>query len=257
MIPAAALLLAAAVLIRPRSRAAPTRVTARRRVPVPVVAAALIAVVVIGTPAPVAISVTVAAGTGWLRHRRRQARRHITEEGRILAGALELLTAELRAGAHPVRAFDATAAETPGPVGTGLAEVAARARLGADVAAGLRAVADRSGIPRHWERLAGCWQLGSDHGLPIGMLMHTAHLDLAERARFAAQVDAGMAGARATAAILTGLPVLGVVLGELLGAAPVAFLVRGAGGGWVLVVGVVLVCAGVLWSGRITDRVPA
>ena len=64
-----------------------------------------------------------------------------------------------------------------------------------------------------------------------------------------------MAGARATAAILAALPVLGVALGELLGASSTTFLTRGAGG-WVLLAGVGLLCAGVLWSGRITDRLP-
>ncbi len=55
MITAAALLLATAVLIRPRSRAAPTRGTARRRVPAPVAAALLLAVLVVGAAAPVAL----------------------------------------------------------------------------------------------------------------------------------------------------------------------------------------------------------
>jgi tight adherence protein B len=49
-------------------------------------------------------------------------------------------------------------------------------------------------------------------------------------------------------------PVLSVVLGQLIGADPVAFLLAGHVGGWLLVVGVTLVCGGLLWSDRITDR---
>lgn len=64
-----------------------------------------------------------------------------------------------------------------------------------------------------------------------------------------------MAGARATAAILAGLPVLGVLLGQLIGAQPLRFLLGGHAGGWLLVVGTMLVCGGLLWSDRITDRV--
>jgi tight adherence protein B len=45
-----------------------------------------------------------------------------------------------------------------------------------------------------------------------------------------------------------------VVLGQLIGADPVAFLLAGHAGGWLLVVGVTLVCSGLLWSDRITDR---
>jgi tight adherence protein B len=64
-----------------------------------------------------------------------------------------------------------------------------------------------------------------------------------------------MTGARTTAAILAGLPVLGVGLGELIGADPVSFLVSTGVGGWLLVIGVTLACAGLVWSDRITAQV--
>ncbi len=63
-----------------------------------------------------------------------------------------------------------------------------------------------------------------------------------------------MAGARATATILAALPVLGVLLGQLIGARPLSFLLSGHAGGWLLVVGSMLACVGLLWSDRITDR---
>jgi tight adherence protein B len=40
----------------------------------------------------------------------------------------------------------------------------------------------------------------------------------------------------------------------LIGAAPLSFLLSNVVGGWLLVVGVALVCAGMLWSDRITAR---
>ena len=67
--------------------------------------------------------------------------------------------------------------------------------------------------------------------------------------------EAGMAGARATAAVLAGLPAVGVGLGQLIGADPVSFLLSGGIGGWLLVVGVLLACGGLLWSDRITAGV--
>jgi tight adherence protein B len=88
----------------------------------------------------------------------------------------------------------------------------------------------------------------------MSTLMRAAQRDIVERQRFSGQVMSAMAGARATAAILAGLPVLSVVLGQLIGAEPVAFLLAGHVGGWLLVVGVTLVCGGLLWSDRITDR---
>ena len=74
---------------------------------------------------------------------------------------LDVLVGELRVGSHPVHAFDVAADETDGAVAASLRAVAARARLGADVAAGLRAAAGSSALPTHWDRLAVCWQLAS------------------------------------------------------------------------------------------------
>jgi len=145
--------------------------------------------------------------------------------------------------------------EVDGAVAASLRAVAARARLGADVAAGLRSVARSSSLAAHWERLAVCWQLAQDHGLAIATLMQTAQRDIVERGRFTAKVDAGMTGARTTAAVLAGLPLLGVGLGQLIGADPVSFLLSGGMGGWLLVIGVALACGGLLWSDHITAQV--
>lgn len=253
---APALLLAASLLLYPpaaRSRVRLGRRALPFRVPAVLLAVMLSVVGVMTVPVTTMLAAVAVIGTVELRRRRRAARLRVQREGRTLGSALELLTAELRAGAHPVRAFDIAAGETPGRVGAGLRTVAARAALGADVAAGLRAAAPGSGMPGYWERLSACWQLAVEHGLPIGVLMRAAQTDITGRHRYAAQVDAGMAGARATAVILAALPLLGVLFGELLGASPMVFLSQGAGG-WVLVIGVGLLCAGVLWAGRITDR---
>jgi tight adherence protein B len=96
--------------------------------------------------------------------------------------------------------------------------------------------------------------LAGDHGLAIATLMRAGRSDIAERQRFSARVSAGMAGARATAVILAGLPVLGVLLGQLIGARPLSFLLGGHAGGALLVIGSLLACAGLAWSDRITDR---
>lgn len=188
------------------------------------------------------------------RYRRRRGSRRGFQEGRALEAGLDVLVGELRVGVHPVQAFDVAAAETTGAVSAGMRAVAARARLGADVAAGLRTAARSSALPDHWERLAVCWQLANDHGLAIATLMRAAQRDIAERQRFSAQVASGLAGARATAAILAGLPLLGLLLGQAIGARPLRFLFGGHAGGWFLLAGVVLTCAGLWWSDRITDR---
>lgn len=216
-----------------------------------VVAAALV------LPLPTMLAVIVLGATTALRFRRRHRAWRGAQEDRALETALDVLVGELRVGAHPVQAFGVAAEEAGGTVGGSLRAVAARARLGADVAAGLRASARASARSAHWERLAVSWQLASEHGLAIAILMRSAQRDIAERQRFSARVTSGMAGARATAAILAGLPVLGVAMGQLIGARPVGFLLGTHAGGWLLLVGVALTCAGLWWSDRITDRVAA
>ncbi|MDV3124096.1 hypothetical protein M1247_04160 [Mycobacterium sp. 21AC1] len=251
---AAALALAAALLVWP---SAPRRFSARRSpqrrrrllLPVAAVAAAVLAGAV---PVPAILAAAAVAGTLGLRHRRRATRLRRREEAVALQAALEVLVSELRIGAHPVSAFNTAAGEVSGPVADGMRAVAARARLGADVAAGLDDAAAQSGLPMHWERLAVCWRLAQVHGLAIATLVRTAQQDIVERERFSARVGAAMAGARTTAAVLAGLPVVGIALGQLIGAEPVAFLLAPGVGGWLLVVGVLLACAGLLWSDRIT-----
>jgi tight adherence protein B len=204
-------------------------------------------------PLPAAVAGALVTGTLVIRHRRARRCRLQIGEAVALQGALSVLVGELRAGAHPVAAFEAAAAEVGAPVAAGLREVAARARLGADVAAGLGAVARVSSLPSHWERLAVYWQLAQDHGLAIAALMQAAERDVVARERFSSRVRSGMAGARATAGVLAGLPVLGIGLGQLIGADPLRFLL--GDGAVVLLVGVGLSCLGLLWSDRITRGV--
>jgi tight adherence protein B len=255
----AALALAAALLVHavsPRQRlAAPDRRPAR--VGWTAVAAVALTVTAATLPFSASIAVSILAVTMVWRIRRRNRHRNAVRDGRALAGALEILVGELRIGAHPVRALSAAAADTAGPVGAALSTAAARAGMGAGVAEGLRGAGMHAPLRSDFDRLALGWQLAVDHGLPVSALLRAAQADIVERQRFSSRVRASMAGARATAAILAGLPLLGLALGELVGAAPLAFLCGGGIGGWFLVAGTVLVCCGLLWADHITERVGA
>jgi len=258
----AAVALALAVLISPhnvqrRLQIPTTRPHRRRRATLVLAVTGAAAAVWAVAPLSVLVAAAVVAGTAALRRRHRMARRRAESESVTLQTALDVLVSELRVGAHPVAAFDAAAAESDGSVARSLRAVAARARLGADVTAGLHAVAGASAVPAHWTRIAVCWHLAQTQGLAIATLMGAAQRDIAERQRFASRVNAGMAGARATAGVLAVLPVLGIGMGQLIGADPLHFLMSGGFGGWLLVVGVALSCAGLLWSDRITSGVMA
>lgn len=205
-------------------------------------------------PLPTFVTGAALGATASLRYRRGRRSRRSRDESRQLATALDVLISELHVGAHPVRAFIAAADETAGTISASCRAVAARAKLGADVTAGLQAVALSSTLPVQWDRVAACWQLACDHGLAMAALMRSAQRDIAERQRFLLRVTAATAGARTTATILAGLPALGVLLGQLIGAHPLHFLLNGQAGGWFLAAGVTLACGGLLWSDHIVDR---
>lgn len=253
----AAVMLAAALLTssKPRRRLV-TPASRRRIVWTAVWPMALLAVAFTALASPaLAVAAVLLAAVIERRRRRRVGDRRRRGEGEAMAAALEVLVGELTVGAHPLKAFAIAADESASDVGPSLRAVVTRAELGADVAAGLRSAAAGSSVPAYWDRLAVCWQLAVEHGLAMSTLMLTAHRDIVGRQRFADRVNAGLAGARATATILAALPFLGVVLGELIGARPIRFLLGGSLGGWLVVIGVGLVGIGIAWSDRIVDRV--
>src|SRR6185369_14041251 len=118
----------------------------RRRPPVLPCAAAVAAVLAVVLPVGVVTACAIIGVTWWIRRRRHIRKKCRAAESAALQGALEVLVGELRVGAHPVAAFSAAATEVDGPVAESLRAVAARARLGADVAAGLHSVTRSSSM---------------------------------------------------------------------------------------------------------------
>lgn len=215
---------------------------------VPIVAAAVLGV-------PAAITAVLICGTVAWRWRRSARARVREQETTDLLLALSVMIAELSVGAPPARACASAAAELDGtrpgsPVSVGLATMAGRAELGGEVIA-----EDGTNGELSWRRVGIAWQLADRHGLPMVELLTSARADLLARRQFAARTRAGLAGPRATATVLAGLPVIGVLLGEMMGAHPLAILTGDGLGGVLLVVGTALSVAGLMWSERITDRV--
>ncbi|OHT83266.1 type II secretion system F family protein [Mycobacteroides saopaulense] len=202
-------------------------------------------------PGSVVLAVGVAGATLGVRWRRRLRSKVQSEELIAMESGLDVIVGELRVGVHPVCAFEAAAAELGETAGEVFAAVAARARLGVN----LDPVVPRSGpASSQWGRISRGWTLAQRHGLAIADLLAACKTDLQERQRFTARVAAGLAGPRATAAVLAGLPVAGIGLGQMIGARPLTVLCSGGAGGALLVVGVMLACVGLLWSDRITGK---
>ena len=165
-----------------------------------------------------------------------------------LADALDQITEEVRAGAHPAAALRGVAADAEA-ARTVLQPAVAAAELGHGVAAALTAeAARRPEIARDLRHVAGAWTLAERHGVPLADLLAAIHAGLRWRLAHAGRVRAALAGPRATAAVLTGLPVLGILLGELVGAGPLNVLRSGVLGQALVVCGVGLAAAGSAWA---------
>ena len=198
------------------------------------------------------LAAAMVAGTATTRWRAGRDRRAAALAATGLSDALGVLVAELRAGAHPSDAARA-AADGPAAATRALTAAAAAARLGGDVPAVLRGAGPV--YLRSWlGRLADAWSLADRHGIPLADLLDAVRADTEQRVRFAADVEARLAGPRATAAVLSGLPLLGLALGQAVGAAPLRVLGETPAGQGLLVVGTGLACAGVLWSARLVSR---
>ena len=166
---------------------------------------------------------------------------------------LSALGAELDAGqALEVALDEASRGLDPVPCPRALAA----ARIGGDVADALRADAEAWSSPG-LRALAACWLVAGRSGSGLSASVHRLARAQRASARARGELMAEMATVRASARLLAGLPLVGLLFGMALGAEPLTWL----GSTWVgrlaLVGGVVLQAAGLLWMHRITARAEA
>lgn len=165
---------------------------------------------------------------------------------RDLSAAVRVLVAELESGARAAAAL--RAAVEVAPTYGALLSAAASAAAGAhDAAAVLLSHPDTRAVGL-------AWRLGESTGTALGGVLGRVGADLADGDEQRRTVGTALAGPRASAAVLTGLPLLGIGLGAAMGARPWDFLLGSPAGRVVCCVGVVLDAAGVLWMRRILRR---
>jgi tight adherence protein B len=202
-----------------------------------------------------AIAVAVGGVVGrmlWRSHRQETSQLSAAE---AMVDAVHGLVAELRSGAHPVVAAESVAADARAPADGVLGAIAATARLGGDLTAALHRFATENPVLAPVLRpLIHAWSLAQRHGLPLADVLDSVRRDVSGRLRFAHRVRARMAGPRASGTVLAVLPVLGVLLGEGMGARPVHVLLGTSIGQTLLAVGTSLIGAGLYWITRLTSK---
>lgn len=195
----------------------------------------------------------ILVGTVWHRKRRADVRRLRRAETTSLIAGLETVIGELGVGSHPAIACGTAASEGSGSVATAFRRASGRARLGGTAHDGLNV--PESPVSVELAMLAQAWRVADEHGLALAGLLAAARGDLLARSRFRDRTEASLAGARATGTVLASLPVVGVLLGQAMGASPLGVLLGGGLGGILLVVGASLACGGLLWTDAITANV--
>ena len=187
------------------------------------------------------------------RLRERARRRRVIADRQ--AEAIEIvfaLAAELRAGQPPGRALARVAESAP----------SLRASLvGASMA--VESGAPPSGELRRIGALPGCdgllgvaaaWAVTESAGGAVAEVLDRLGEVLEADRQSRAALDAALAAPRATMALLAGLPVLGVVLGQSLGARPLHLLVGRPLGWMLLAAGITLDLLGVVWTRLLVRR---
>ena len=172
-------------------------------------------------------------------------RRRAQQRARVLQ-AIGALAAELEAGAPPAEALlRAQGDPSVWP------HAAAAARWGDGIAEGLDADARAAPV---LGQVAACWRVGSRGAGLVEAIQHVAaSARAAEDVRV--EMEAQLAGPRSTARLLSGLPVVGLGLGLMLGADPLGWLLGTLPGRLCLAVGVILTLVGMWWTGRIAAGV--
>ncbi|MEU2559439.1 type II secretion system F family protein [Streptomyces longispororuber] len=213
--------------------------------------------------------------------RARDARRKRERRADAVIALCGALAGEVRAGSQPGEALRAAteALDQPAPaagavrvgraagpadageaagrsLGEAWAGVLAAARFGGDVPGALRQAAREPGA-EGLLGLAACWRVAVDRG--AGLATGLERLEGALRAERDQRADlrAQLAGARATAVLLAGLPALGLLMGAALGARPLWVLLHTAAGFGCLLVGGALEGLGACWALRIVRRAEA
>jgi tight adherence protein B len=147
-----------------------------------------------------------------MRSRRRQA---AIDAG---APAVARALADALAGGHSVRGALAAAAAgggVPGPAGEELRAAVATLELGERTDDVLRALARQAGTGSGLDTLVAAILLQRDAGGDLAGLLRSLAGTLEERARSLAEANSATAQARFTARLVSGLPVVGIALGEL------------------------------------------
>ena len=190
-------------------------------------------------------------GHAFVRRMGAQGRRHREGERERVVEMLHALSCEVAAGQPPHRALERVLT----PLNPGESCVAphtlAAVRYGGDIAAALRSDSARAPL------LLGvsvCWEVSTRSGAGLADALTRLSATARVVADAQSEIEAQLAGPRASARMMALLPLMGVALGIVLGADPLSWLLTTWAGGLCAFTGGLLTTVGVFWTRRIARR---
>lgn len=182
----------------------------------------------------------------WLVKRRTYAQRRSAS-----IEFLGALSAELGVGQPLTTAFERAAQSIPVVI-CPLSRSAAR--MGGDIPESLRADATGERLPA-LRALSALWQVSEESGASLATAVERLAKTQLASEEIRGTLQAELAGPKATAKVLAGLPALGLLLGASLGGDPIGWLTGSIWGIAILIVGVGLEALGILWVSRMMRAV--
>ncbi|MDN3354545.1 type II secretion system protein [Actinomadura sp. DC4] len=167
------------------------------------------------------------------------------------AAVIELcdgIAAELTAGRPAAVALIEAARVLPAV--PGLPSVIDAAERADDVPAALTEASAAEGC-EGLRLLAGCWRIGMDRGGMLASVIEGLAEALRDEQSHREEIALQLAGPRATARLLAGLPALGLGMAAVLGARPLTFLFASLPGALCLSLGLTLDATGLWWTARL------
>lgn len=218
------------------------------------ISAGVAMLVTVGRTATV-VAVAVSVAVAWAVNRARSRQAVVATQVAVVE-LLRAVAGELRSGRPPSVAF-AVAVESAdqrfAPLIGQLARVANRGDAG-ELAAALRATASSGKGLAGLSRFAACWQVAVTSGASLAPAVDRVADALHDELELARSLAVSLAGPRTTVRLLAVLPLVGLGLGGVLGARPLAFLLGTPAGLGCLVAAVGFDLAGVIWGRRIANR---
>jgi tight adherence protein B len=105
------------------------------------------------------------------------------------------------------------------------------------------------------KNLAACWKVAAHSGSGMTTAVNRLIQGLRENEELRNTLDAELASPRATAKVLSSLPLIGLLMGIAMGADPIGWLFGNPRGIACLICGLAFSCLGIFWSRRLVRSV--